>query len=72
MNTKTRQLPALRLRPIAYAITAALGAYAPAAVNAQQRADNTVIEELAAGYLHKDEVLKFAEVKIAINKGSHR
>jgi len=32
---------------------------------------NTVIEEMAAGYLHKDEVLKFAEVKIAINKGSH-
>lgn len=32
---------------------------------------NTVIEEIAAGYLHKDEVLKFAEVKIAINKGSH-
>lgn len=31
---------------------------------------NTVIEEMAAGYLHKDEVLKFAEVKIAINKGS--
>ncbi len=31
---------------------------------------NTVIEEIAAGYLHKDEVLKFAEVKIAINKGS--
>ncbi len=34
-------------------------------------AHNTVIEELAAGYLLKDEVLKFAEVKIAINKGSH-
>jgi hypothetical protein len=32
---------------------------------------NTVIEEITAGYLHKDEVLKFAEVKIAINKGSH-
>jgi hypothetical protein len=31
---------------------------------------NTVIEELAAGYYFKDEVLKFAEVKIAINKGS--
>jgi len=31
---------------------------------------NTVIEEIAAGYLHKDEVLKFAEVKIAIHKGS--
>jgi molecular chaperone GrpE len=30
---------------------------------------NTVIEELAAGYYLKDEVLKFAEVKIAINKG---
>jgi molecular chaperone GrpE len=29
---------------------------------------NTVIEELAAGYYLKDEVLKFAEVKIAINK----
>ena len=34
-------------------------------------AHNTVIEELAAGYYLKDEVLKFAEVKIAINKGSH-
>lgn len=34
-------------------------------------AHNTVIEELAAGYYFKDEVLKFAEVKIAINKGSH-
>lgn len=32
---------------------------------------NIVIEELAAGYLFKDEVLKFAEVKIAINKGGH-
>lgn len=31
---------------------------------------NTVIEELAAGYYFKNEVLKFAEVKIAINKGS--
>jgi molecular chaperone GrpE (heat shock protein) len=31
---------------------------------------NTVIEELAAGYLYNDEVLKFAEVKIAINQGS--
>ena len=30
---------------------------------------NTVIEELAAGYFHKGEVLKFAEVKIAIRKG---
>jgi hypothetical protein len=34
-------------------------------------AHNTVIEELAAGYYFKDEVLKFAEVKVAINKGSH-
>lgn len=34
-------------------------------------AHNTVIEELAAGYYLKDEVLKFAEVKIAINKRSH-
>jgi len=34
-------------------------------------AHNTVIEELAAGYYLKDEVLKFAEVKIVINKGSH-
>lgn len=34
-------------------------------------AHNTVIEELAVGYFLKDEVLKFAEVKIAINKGSH-
>ncbi len=34
-------------------------------------AHNTVIEEMAAGYYLKDEVLKFAEVKIAINKGSH-
>jgi molecular chaperone GrpE (heat shock protein) len=34
-------------------------------------AHNTVIEELAAGYYLKDVVLKFAEVKIAINKGSH-
>lgn len=33
-------------------------------------AHNTVIEELVAGYYLKDEVLKFAEVKIAINKGS--
>jgi hypothetical protein len=33
-------------------------------------AHNTVIEELAAGYYFKDEVLKFAEVKIATNKGS--
>lgn len=32
---------------------------------------NTVIEELAAGYYLKNEVLKFAEVKIASNKGSH-
>jgi hypothetical protein len=32
-------------------------------------AHNTVIEELAAGYYFKDEVLKFAEVKIATNKG---
>jgi molecular chaperone GrpE (heat shock protein) len=31
---------------------------------------NTVIEELAAGYMLKDEVLKFAEVKIAIGKRS--
>jgi molecular chaperone GrpE (heat shock protein) len=30
---------------------------------------NTVIEELAAGYFHRGEVLKFAEVKIAIRKG---
>jgi len=30
---------------------------------------NTVVEELAAGYFHKGEVLKFAEVKIAIRKG---
>ncbi len=30
---------------------------------------NTVIDELGAGYLFKDEVLKFAEVKIAIHKG---
>jgi molecular chaperone GrpE (heat shock protein) len=30
---------------------------------------NTVIEELAAGYFHKGEVLKFAEVKITIRKG---
>lgn len=34
-------------------------------------AHNTVIEQLAAGYCLKDEVLKFAEVKIAINKGGH-
>ncbi|MBR9980058.1 MAG: nucleotide exchange factor GrpE [Desulfatitalea sp.] len=32
-------------------------------------APHTVIEELAAGYLYKDDVLKFAEVKIAIQKG---
>jgi molecular chaperone GrpE (heat shock protein) len=32
-------------------------------------AHNTVIEELAAGYLHKGDVLKFAEVKIAVRKG---
>jgi molecular chaperone GrpE len=30
---------------------------------------NTVVEELAAGYFHKGEVLKFAEVKITIRKG---
>jgi molecular chaperone GrpE (heat shock protein) len=30
---------------------------------------NTVVEELAAGYFHRGEVLKFAEVKIAIRKG---
>jgi len=30
---------------------------------------NTVIEELAAGYFHKGEVLKFAEVKITSRKG---
>jgi molecular chaperone GrpE (heat shock protein) len=32
-------------------------------------AHNTVLEELAAGYLHKGDVLKFAEVKIAVRKG---
>lgn len=30
---------------------------------------NTVVEELAAGYYHKGDVLKFAEVKIATRKG---
>ncbi|MFC1896062.1 nucleotide exchange factor GrpE [Thermodesulfobacteriota bacterium] len=30
---------------------------------------NTVVEELAAGYFHKGDVLRFAEVKIAIRKG---
>lgn len=30
---------------------------------------NTVVEELAAGYFHKGDVLKFAEVKIATRKG---
>jgi molecular chaperone GrpE (heat shock protein) len=29
---------------------------------------NTVIEELAAGYYHKDQVLKFAEVNIAVKR----
>jgi molecular chaperone GrpE (heat shock protein) len=32
---------------------------------------NTVLEELAAGYFHKGEVLKFADVKIAIRKGDN-
>lgn len=31
---------------------------------------NTVIEELAAGYYHRGDVLKFAEVKIATRKGA--
>lgn len=31
---------------------------------------NTVIEEMGAGYLYKNRVLKFAEVKIAVNKGN--
>jgi hypothetical protein len=44
---------------------------AVAAEDSDTAAHNTVIEELAAGYYFKDEVLKFAEVKIAINKGSH-
>lgn len=30
---------------------------------------NTVVEELAAGYYHKGDVLKFAEVKITTRKG---
>lgn len=30
---------------------------------------NTVVEETAAGYFHKGDVLKFAEVKITIRKG---
>jgi molecular chaperone GrpE (heat shock protein) len=30
---------------------------------------NTVVEELAGGYFHRGEILKFAEVKIAIQKG---
>jgi len=30
---------------------------------------NTVMEELASGFLHKGEVLKFAEVKISTEKG---
>ena len=32
-------------------------------------AHNTVVEELAAGYFHKGDVLKFAEVKISVRKG---
>jgi molecular chaperone GrpE (heat shock protein) len=31
---------------------------------------NTVVEELAAGYYHKGDVLKFAEVKITTRKGN--
>jgi len=34
------------MRPVAYAMTAVLGSYYPHALLAQQRADNTVIEEL--------------------------
>jgi molecular chaperone GrpE (heat shock protein) len=32
-------------------------------------AHNTVVEELAAGYFHKGDVLKFAEVKISVRRG---
>ncbi|MFZ0243737.1 MAG: nucleotide exchange factor GrpE [Desulfobacterales bacterium] len=32
---------------------------------------NTVIEELAAGYFYKGDVLKFAEVKVATRKGGN-
>jgi molecular chaperone GrpE (heat shock protein) len=32
-------------------------------------AHNTVVEELSAGYFHKGDVLKFAEVKISVRKG---
>lgn len=33
-------------------------------------AHNTVLEEVAAGFIYKGEVLKFAEVKIAVEKGA--
>jgi len=41
---------------------------AVAAENSETVPHNTVIEELATGYYLNNEVLKFAEVKIAINK----
>ncbi|MGD8323699.1 MAG: TonB-dependent receptor plug domain-containing protein, partial [Gammaproteobacteria bacterium] len=46
MDNKIQPLQALRLRPVAYAMTAALGTYYPHALQAQQVADNGVIEEL--------------------------
>jgi len=70
VNTHNRQQQALRLRPIAFAITAALGSYYPHGLQAQQTANNDVIEELIVTATRRSNTVQDIPINITAIRGN--